>query len=354
MELANNPGDGTGSVSEDTRDAFKALLDSENATIQDAEADAEAETEGVSETSEDEFEGNEEQSAEDSNDLEDELDDAEAEQETAVEAIELADDALINVNGEQLTGRELKDRGLRWADYTRKMQELGEHRKKWIVQEVEFHQIRAQSEQAINDLAAHVAQVFEMTDFGPEPDWESEFATDPYEANLKRIRWDKDKAAWQQKQSAREQAVKAIHDAQVELARQNAAHLEAKRRHEIIESRELLAKRLPDVFGDPKKADLRLLEMSSFLQEQGYGPDEILTVTDARTIALAHYAMLGMEAAKKVKAAVQKIESTPAIIKPSTTASKKSTKTGFDRKLSELRNGHVDGKDMFKYLLDNE
>lgn len=350
MDMTNNLGDETGPESMDSQDAFKSLLDSETATIQEVETDAELEADNVSDTSEDDFDGDEEQSPEDSNGLADEADDAEAEEETEVAAIELADDALVNVNGEQVTGRELKDRGLRWADYTRKMQELGEHRKKWMTQEVEFHQIRGQFGDELNRLAHHVAQVFQMDDFGAEPDWAAEWDIDPNEAGRKKFQWDKDKAAWQQRQAAREAAVKAIYDHQVEVDRQNAVFANNKRENDIIESRETLARNLPDVFGDPQKANVNLLAVAEYLQSRGYPPEYIQNITDARMIEDAYYAKLGREASKKIQKAVAKIEAKPALTMPGT-ASSKSNATGFDAKFRDVRKGKASSADLFRELL---
>lgn len=355
MDMTNNLGDETGPVSMDAQDAFKTLLDSETATIPNVETDAEPEADDVSDTSEDDFEGDEEQSKEDSDDLADETDDAEAEEETEVTAIELADDALVNVNGEQVTGRELKDRGLRWADYTKKMQELAEHRKKWMVQEVEFHQVRGQSEQVLNHLAYNVAQAFQMDDFGPEPDWAAEWDVDPYEAQKKRFQWEKDRATWQAKQANREAAVKAIYDAQAEIARQNEVFAKNKRENEIIESREILARNLPDVFGDPQKANVNLLAVAEYLQSRGYPTEYIQSITDARMIEDAYYAKLGREASKKIQKAVAKIEAKPALTMPGATASKKPASSSFNAKLREhTKSGSRDTQSLFKHLLDNE
>ncbi|MGV1751536.1 hypothetical protein [Agrobacterium sp. CG674] len=338
METTNTPNEGTGySVAEATAH-IEQFLDSEGTTEQ---VDADNEADEVSNTLEAEVE-NDTDTLETESDEAD-LEEAEGETEQADEPTAVDPNEIVfEHDGQKITREEATKGYLRQSDYTKKMQEIGSLRKQWVVQEVEFHQVRAQSEQALNNLAAHVAQVFEMSDFGQEPDWEYEFQTDPYEANLKRIRWEKDRNAWQQKQSAREEAVKAIYDAQNEVARQNEAHLQAKRQHEIIESREVLAGRLPDVFGDPKKANVRLVEMSSFLQDQGYSQDEILNVTDARTIALAHYAMVGMEAAKKVKAAVQKIEAKPALTMPGTQQRGKTT-SALEKDVQRLkRTGSLD------------
>ncbi|XUY28550.1 hypothetical protein RMR21_015650 [Agrobacterium sp. rho-8.1] len=321
METTNTPNEGTGYSVAEAATHIEQLLDSEGTTEQ---VDADNEADEVSNTLDAEVEDDTDTLETESEEVD--LEEAEGDADE-VEEPTVADpnEIVFEHDGQQITREEATKGYLRQSQFTKKMQELAEHRKKWVVQEVEFHQVRAQSEQVLNNLASHVAQVFEMSEFGQEPDWEYEFQTDPYEANLKRIRWEKDKAAWQQKQGNREAAVKAIYEAQTEVARQNEAFLKNKQQHEIIESREMLAQRLPDVFGDPQKANVRLMAMSSFLQDQGYSPDEIQNVTDARTIALAHYAMLGMESAKKVKAAVQKIEAKPAMTMPGTTTARTPT-----------------------------
>lgn len=353
MDTTNNLGDETGPVSIDTQDAFKSLLDSEHATIQ-SETDADAEADDVSITSEDEFEGYEEQSVEDSDDLADEADDAEVEEETNIAAIDLSDDALVNVNGEQITGRELRDGYLRRDQFTKKTQELAEHRKKWMVQEVEFHQIRSQFGEELNRLAHHVAQAFKMNDFGPEPDWEALMEThDAYDVQKARYRWEKDKAAWESEQATREAVVKQIYAHQNEMDRQNKVFADNKRQADIIEGREMLARNLPDVFGDPQKADVNLIAVADYMRDRGYDPEFIRGLTDARIIEDAYYAKLGREAAKKVQKAVAKIEAKPALTMPGTTASKKPSGTDFKNKLREAaKTGNT--QSLFKHLLENE
>ncbi|MDR6757208.1 hypothetical protein J2Y48_002504 [Mycoplana sp. BE70] len=250
MDLTNTPVEGTGYSVDEAATHIEKLLDSDGTT---ETVDADNETDEVSNTLEDEVENDTEQPETDSEEVEQvesEGETDEVEEPTARDPNEI----LFEIDGQGVSREEAQKGYLRQSDYTKKMQELGAHRKKWIVQEVDYHQIRAQSAQVLNDLAAHVAQVFEMNSFGQEPDWETEWANDPYEAQMKKFKWDKDKAAWQEKQSDREHAVKAVYDAQVEIARQNEAYLKNKREHEIIESREALARTLPDVFGDPQKA----------------------------------------------------------------------------------------------------
>lgn len=341
MDLTNTPIEGTGYSVDEAATHIESLLDSPTATPETV--DAENEVEETSNTLEDEIEIDVEQPEGDSENVED--DESEGETEEAVEQPVERDpsEILFEIDGQGITREEALKGYRRQSDYTRKMQELAEHRKKWMVQEVEFHQVRGQSEQVLNNLAAHVAQVFQMNDFGQEPDWEAEWANDPYEAQMKKFKWDKEKAAWQEKQSAREAAVKALYDSKVELARQNEAFLRNKREHEIIESREVLARDLPEVFGDANKANVNLIAISNVLAELGFSQDEIVNVTDARTIKAAYYAKLGMEASKKVTAAKQKIEAKPALTMPGTVSRQNGNQTALEKDIKRLkRTGSLD------------
>lgn len=354
MDMTNNLGNETGPLSEDTQDAFRSLLDSESATIR-SEANADMETDDVSITSEDDFEGDEEQSIEDSDDL---ADDAEVEEETKTES-DLPDDDFVaarDENGNPLTVRELRDGYLRRDRFTQGLQDLSEQRKKYVTQEVQFHEVREHSERVLNELALHVAQVFDTADFGPEPDWEQMLEThDAFDVQKERYRWEKNHAEWQRKQAARQGAVRVLLESQAEIARQNEAHAANMHRHAIIEGREALARNMPEVFGDPKVANVNLLSVANYMRDRGYDPAFIQNLTDARIIEDAYYAQIGRESMKKVQKAVAKIEAKPALTMPGTTASKKSPSSNFNAKLRDhVKSGSRDTQGLWKHLLDNE
>lgn len=352
MDLANTPDQGTGTVSEmDTQSAFRNLLDSDSATTE-VDNDAEAEALIASNTSDEDIENGLEQPDTDSDEVDlDETDDAaDEEAETPVERD--PEEIVFEYEGQAISRKDAERGFLRQSDYTRKMQELAEHRKKWIVQEIDKHEVRVQSASMLNNLAHHVAQVFEMNDFGPEPDWASEFEVDPYTTQQKRYQWEKDKAAWTEKQRAREEAVLAIHELQVKIAENNAEFAAEKQKQDIIDSRAELARRMPDVFGDDKKANVALIDLGRFLGEQGIPDEQVNSLVDPTMIQLAYYAKLGMEAAKNMPKAVKKIEAKPALTMPGSTASKKPS-TDFNAKLKEF-SGSNSKQGLFKHLLDNE
>lgn len=335
MELTNTPEEGTGLTTAEAAEHIEKMLDSANATPDEVDADSEAEE--ASNTLEDEGADQEEHPETDS-DEEGAESEGEEDTEEAKPALD-PNEILFEIDGQGITREEALKGYQRQSSYTSKMQELAEHRKKWMVQEVEFNQVRAHSQQVLDTLAQHVAQVFGMNDFGPEPDWEAEWANDPYEAQMKKFKWDKEKANWLQTQQAREAAVKAIRDAQTEANRQDAVFLENKRQHEIIESRETLARDLPHAFGDTQKADVNLLEISRTLSDLGFEANEIRGLTDARMIKTAYYARIGMQAEKKMPAAVRKVEAKPALTMPGTTTARVSKSeaalTSAKRRLKE-------------------
>lgn len=341
MDLTNTPVEGTGYSVDEAATHIENLLDSDIGTTE--KVDAEKEVEKTSSTLDEEIESDVEQPETDSEDVEGDDTDGETD-EVEEPTVRDPNEVLFEIDGQGISRQEAERGYLRQSNYTKKMQELAEHRKKWMVQEVEFHQVRAQSEQVLNNLAAHVAQVFEMNSFGDEPDWEAMLDThDAYDVQKERYRWEKNRATWHQKQAAREAAVKAIYDSQVEMDRQNEVFLRNKREHEIIESREKLARDLPDVFGDPQKANVNLIAVAKFLSEQGYGEEEIKGVTDARTISLAYYAKMGMEAAKKIPAAIKKIEAKPALTMPGTASRPNSGSTALENDIKRLkRTGSLD------------
>lgn len=317
METTNTPVEGTGLTTAQAAENIERMLDSANATPDEVDADEEADE--VSLTHDDEDADNEEHPETDSED--DEGDDSDGEKDEAVEEQTALDptEILFEIDGQGISREEARKGYIRQSHYTRSMQELSEHRKQWQIQETGIHELRAHSQQVLENLTHHVAQVFGMNEFGPEPDWEAEWANDPYEAQMKKFKWEKEKENWQQMQQTREAAVKAIYEAREEAKRQDAVHYETKRQHEIIESREALARELPEAFGDVQKADVNLLAVSRTLSDLGFADTEIRGLTDARMIKTAYYAKLGMEAAKKLPAAVKKIEAKPALTMPGTT-----------------------------------
>jgi len=322
MDLTNTPDEGTGYSVAEAATHIETFLDSESGTTETVDADNEVDE--TSNTLDDEIEIDVEQPETDSDDVDG--DETESERDEVEEpTVRDPDEILFEIDGQGVSRAEAERGYLRQSNYTKKMQELAEHRKKWIVQEVEFNQIRGQFGEELNRLAHHVAQTFQMDDFGPEPDWSAEWEIDPYEAQKKKFQWDKDRAAWQQKQHNREAAVKAIYDHQIEMARQNEVFANNKREHEIIESREILARNLPDVFGDPKKANVNLLAVADYMRERGYDSEFIANITDAKVIEDAYYAKLGREAAKKVQKAVAKVEAKPALTMPGTTTARTTT-----------------------------
>ncbi len=343
MDMTNTPDQGTGFTVDEAATQIETLLDSPQATPEKVDAETN-ETPEVSTPLETDIESDEEQPETDSENVEADEDEGEQDekQETPVERD--PEEIVFELEGQAISRKEAERGFLRQSDYTRKMQELAEHRKKWIVQEIDMHQVRETSAQTLNQLAHHVAQVFDMTDFGPEPDWAAEFELDPYTTQQKRFQWEKDKAAWTKKQQDREAAVMAIYNAQKEVAEQNARFAKNKREQDIVDSRAELARRMPDQFGDDRKANVVLNDIANFLTEQGLPAEQIENLTDPTMVQLAYYAKLGMEAAAKMPKAVKAIEAKPALTMPGTKdVSASGNSSALEKDLKRLkRTGSLD------------
>ena len=141
MTDASNSDNGIGLSQNDAASHISSLLDSNlDFAATDETSDVENETDEVSTPSDDVIEPSDEQTLEDSDELveagEDEADEAE------VAAPVLSDDMEVEVNGQKLSLKELKQGYERTADYTRKTQELAEAKRGVDVQ---VNQIRDQS-----------------------------------------------------------------------------------------------------------------------------------------------------------------------------------------------------------------
>ena len=167
MEMANNPGEGTGlSVAEVTANIEK-LWDSENGTTESVDADNDSET--IDLTTEEAAE-EEQQDEQPETDSETETSESEEPVESKDEAQEAEAKAareaeiVFDFEGKPISRKEAELGYMRQADYTKKTQELKSNMGRYLVQEQSKEEYRVGLEQQLGLMAAQMSQVAELVD----------------------------------------------------------------------------------------------------------------------------------------------------------------------------------------------
>ena len=93
---------------------------------------------------------------------------------------------------QQLTERELEDQRLRYADYTRKTQELAKEREQLQRQAAQLDPLKNQLETALKQY---------LSQHQEEPDWDRLKAEDPYQYAIKAAEWSQEQAKRQNAQA---------------------------------------------------------------------------------------------------------------------------------------------------------
>lgn len=318
MEMTNNPDMGTGYTPQEAVEHIATLLDSPEATTETVDADSE-----VLETS---TVDNVEQESEeiDLDTVDDEQEDDTDEETTDEDNVKSDDKTTVDVNGNTVTLKELKNGYLRQADYTRKSQELAEHKRQYQLQQYDGAQIRGELAQSLDGIMQQVAAVFPMMQ---EPDWAYLAENDPAEYVREKEMWAK-----------RESAIRQVHEAQNVVNQKNAEYANAVKREAYKKAHDDLKQAYPDQFGDKAKAKTTLDQVTNWLSDSGFSMDEINSVSDAKIIITAYKAMLYDQIQNKVPTAVAKIERKPALTMPGSSLGKTSSADqSFKRDLNRLK-----------------
>ena len=320
MDLTNNPDAGTGYTPQEAADHIATLLDSDGIT-ETVDADNGLEADTVDETEEAEFDIDADHV--DDDEAEAEVSDEEAEDDEAENG--LSDETTVDVNGNNVSLKELNDGYMRQADFTRKTQELAEQRKKYELQQYDGSQIRGELSQALDGMMHQLAAVFPTL---KEPDWAYLAENDPAE-------YVREKETW----SKREAAVKQLFDAQQEVARKNAEHEKWKTQEAYKKAHEDLKSALPEKFSDKATSVATLNEIDGYLRSAGFSAEEIQAVADAKIIITAYKAMMYDQIQNKVPAAVKKIEKKPALTMPGPARQRSgSDEDAYKRDFNKLKN----------------
>lgn len=267
---------------------------------QESEEPAEDDAEEGEEPAEEESEGAEEPA-------EDESDDEKP----------VSDDVTVTLKGgEQVKLGELKQGYMRDRDYRHKTSELGQKRR-------ELDELSSRIDQTVNAFSDFLASQL------PEEPSPHLAVSDPTKYTQQKAMYD---AAMGQVQKIIEmgRAPKEV----------NEKLTDQQRRDLLAEENAKLIDRFPQAT-NPEGRQKFFEGVFSAAQELGYSDDEMKRVTDHRTLALAHYAKLGMEAEKAKGKARTKVENVPpvtpkkkqhsknaAAIKRNLEAKKRLTRTG--------------------------
>jgi len=202
----------------------------------------------------------------------------------------------IEVDGEEITIEELRSGHLRQKDYTRKTQELAEHRKAVEAKDQEIDRERAEYAQLLPALAERIQQEAKQ-----EPDWDTLYDTDPVMAAKAERQWRKE----QEGRVAQLQAVQAEQQRMQQIAAQKQQHMQ---QSYLEQQRHILPDIIPE-WRDKKVAATEATQIRDFLLGEGFSEQDVSGMSNATLVKLARKAMLydrGETRANEVKAKPKK------------------------------------------------
>lgn len=234
----------------------------------DGPAKVEEEKDSAPEAESDEEEEDTPETESDSDEAGEEADEDEDEDDADEEPEDFDDwDRVIDLGEEKVTLRELRDRGLRQSDYTRKTQVLADERR-----EVDA----ARDEYRKNLEVLH--GVLEKAK-GPEVDWAKLAREDPQEYAAKRAEHDEIQRQQQQVEAEHQRVV----------GEQKAKYLREKQARIDAETRKLV-EALPS-WKEPKVAEKEQAAMIDYAMKMGFTAEDLDTVEDHRVFVMLHKAM---------------------------------------------------------------
>lgn len=221
----------------------------------------------------------------------------EAEGETE-EATEDDPVVTIKIDGKDVEVKlsELKNGYQRQADYTRKTMEVSEQRK---AAEAETAKARHERDAYAHNLNRLQSQLEGTLQEQQNVDWEALLNSDPVEY-LKQ----------QHLAQARQAKLQQVYTEQQRIAAQQQAEAEQAHASHLQSQQQALLAKLPE-WQDAKKADAERSAIRDFLIKEGYEPDSLNKITDAKAVVLARKAMLYDQMMSKAHAAAKKVSNLP-------------------------------------------
>ena len=202
----------------------------------------------------------------------------------------------LEVDGEEKTIEELRSGFLRQKDYTRKTQELAEHRKAVEAKDQEMDRERAEYAQLLPALAERIQQEAKQ-----EPDWDTLYDADPVMAAKAERQWRKE----QEGRVAQLQAVQAEQQRMQQIEAQK--HVQMQQSY-LEQQRQILPDIIPE-WRDSKVAATEATQIRDFLLGEGFSEKDVSGMSNATLVKLARKAMLydrGETRANEVKAKPKK------------------------------------------------
>ena len=211
------------------------------------------------------------------------------------------------------------------ADYTKKTMAAAEERK---AAEAEIQRASQERQQYAQNLQRMQVQLETALQSQQQIDWEQLIADNPQEALRQQHLMQVRQAQLQQNYVEQQRVTQAM---QAEQAQRFSQYLSAQRE-------ELLAK-LPE-WKDETKAKAQKAELADYLMKQGYDPQAIGNVSDAKAVVLAVKAMKYDQMVQKAQVAAKKVATLPTKVEqPGTGAN-----PGLDRRTSAFNRLSKSGK----------
>ena len=309
-ELPKSPG----SISE-AQDAFIGLMDSfEKPEVEEKASPSEETTEDVSEEPSNEVEEEVEETEDETTDDESEESDEEEVEDDSEETTLYT----VTVDGEEheVTEEELVKGYSRQADYTRKTQQLAEHRKQ-IDQAVEQYKSEiAETQQAREQYVSAVAQAIE-TNYShlqqfQNIDWEKLKTEDREEYLTKRDDY----------RQAQDQ-IQSLQAAQGEAQNQAAAEAQKEHQKTVQEEHQKMVSIIPQ-WAEPETRQAIAKTVSEFALTKGYTQEELNQLVDHRSILVLMQAKAYEDMQKKQNTVrSKKVKNKPKVVRGKAKADKK-------------------------------
>ena len=318
---------------EEALEALLGLMEPEEGKPKEEEAKPAESEESTEETQDESLEEEPEEEAEESD--EDEEDDYEGTDERAVEGEDLL--YAVNINGEehQIPLDELLKGYSRQSDYTRKTQELSEHRRELDAYQnqwnAEVQQIQAERQQYVAALQHVIENSMGSLDQFATIDWEALKNNNPLEYITKRdeFREAQDKVRQSQYQQQQTQQLQ-----QQEMARTH--------QNVLYEEHGKLVEALPE-WSEPQSRQKLSTDIKAYALSQGYTQEEINSLIDHRSLMTLYKAMK-FDKASSPDIVNKKVKNKPKVIRAGSPRTKSEVgKQKRSAKMKRLRSsGHVD------------
>lgn len=214
------------------------------------------------------------------------------------EVVETPEEQYFDFDGEQISLTDLRNGYLRQNDYTRKTQEIAEQRRVYQENQRDINQLRGDALAGIEALKAHVAAEFRVMEM---PDFDYLAEHDPAEFLRQQHIWTK-----------RQNAVQQVYQAEQAIKAKQAEYEAEQHQAQIRETKARFLEKYPE-YQDNAKADAVQLEITNFLLDTGFTPDEIRGISDFRIIDLLVQVVQGQKLKNSVQPVVEKISQKPVL-----------------------------------------